>query len=74
MDTALAKNEFSSTLKAASAGRYFVTDHIGTIRATVDIDGNVLGYDDYYPFGLTMLGRSSNSANPNDVNLQQKVD
>jgi hypothetical protein len=67
MDTALAKHEFSEILKAPSARRkYFVTDHIGTIRTTADIDGNVLGYDDYYPFGLTMPGRSSNSSNPND--------
>ena len=46
--------------------KYFIKDHLGSIRTTVDIDGSVLGYDDYYPFGLTMPGRSSNSANPND--------
>jgi RHS repeat-associated protein len=56
----------SYTIQDYKRRKYFVTDHIGTIRATVDIDGNVLGYDDYYPFGLTMPGRSSNSANPND--------
>jgi len=36
------------------------------VRSTVDQNGNVDGYDDYYPFGLQMPGRSSNSANPND--------
>ncbi|MFA5670472.1 MAG: RHS repeat-associated core domain-containing protein [Balneolaceae bacterium] len=46
--------------------RYYHKDHIGSIRLTVDEFGNVDGYDDYYPFGLTMPGRSSNSANPND--------
>ncbi len=46
--------------------RYFLKDHLGSVRTTVDQSGNVDGYDDYYPFGLTMPGRSSNSANPND--------
>ncbi len=49
-----------------SQRRYFLKDHLGSIRTTVDQSGNVDGYDDYYPFGLTMPGRSSNSANPND--------
>ena len=46
--------------------KYFIKDHLGSVRTTVDIDGNVLGYDDYYPFGLQMPGRSSNSSNQND--------
>ncbi|RNC79692.1 MAG: PKD domain-containing protein [Balneola sp.] len=45
---------------------YFLKDHIGNVRTSVDVDGNVLGYDDYYPFGLQMDGRSNNSSNPND--------
>ncbi len=49
-----------------SQRRYFLKDHLGSVRTTVDQSGNVDGYDDYYPFGLTMPGRSSNSANPND--------
>ena len=49
-----------------SERRYFVKDHLGSVRTTVDRNGNIVGYDDYYPFGLTMPGRSSNSANPND--------
>jgi len=50
-----------------SQRRYFLKDHLGSVRSTVDQNGNVDGYDDYYPFGLTMPGRSSNSANPNDA-------
>jgi RHS repeat-associated protein len=46
--------------------RYFLKDHLGSIRTTVNQNGSVDGYDDYYPFGLTMPGRSSNSGNPND--------
>ena len=61
----------ASTLQYAYDGdgtqrRYFLKDHLGSVRTTVDQSGNVDGYDDYYPFGLTMPGRSSNSANPND--------
>ena len=46
--------------------RYFLKDHLGSVRTTVDRNGNVVGRDDYYPFGLAMPGRSSNTANPND--------
>ena len=51
---------------AGDERRYFVKDHLGSVRTTVDRNGNVVGRDDYYPFGLTMPRRSSNSANPND--------
>ena len=51
---------------AGSERRYFLKDHLGSVRTTVDRNGNVVGRDDYYPFGLAMPGRSSNSSNPND--------
>ena len=54
------------TIQEHKGRKYFIKDHLGSVRTTVNRDGNVLGYDDYYPFGLTMPGRSSNSANPND--------
>ncbi|MFA5670468.1 MAG: RHS repeat-associated core domain-containing protein, partial [Balneolaceae bacterium] len=46
--------------------RYYLKDHLGSIRTTVNQNGAIDGYDDYYPFGLVMPGRSSNSGNPND--------
>jgi len=49
-----------------SERRYFLKDHLGSIRATVDQNGNVDSYDDYYPFGLVMPGRTVNVSNPND--------
>ncbi len=49
-----------------SQRRYFLKDHLGSVRTTVDQSGNVDGYDDYYPFGMVMPGRSSNSSNPTD--------
>lgn len=54
------------TIKEHKGRKYFIKDHLGSVRTTVNRDGNVLGYDDYYPFGLEMPGRSSNSANPSD--------
>jgi|GEM_PF-807949 len=50
-----------------SQRRYFLKDHLGSVRATVDQSGNVDGYDDYYPFGLVMPDRSSNQANSTDI-------
>lgn len=45
---------------------FFLRDHLGSVRTTVDESGNVLGLDDYYPFGLVMDGHSDNVTNPND--------
>jgi len=39
---------------------YYLKDHLGTIKMTVDSGGTVTSYDDYYPFGMTMEGRSGN--------------
>ncbi len=41
---------------------YYLKDHLGNIRVTLDGNGNVLTTDDYYPFGLQMPGRSYNIA------------
>ena len=51
---------------AGGGRRCFLKDHVGSVRTTVDRNGNIVGHDDYCPFGLAMPGRSSNSANPND--------
>ena len=51
---------------AGGGRRYFLKDHVGSVRTTVDRNGNIVGRNDYYPFGLAMPGRSSNSSNPND--------
>ncbi|RNC85965.1 MAG: PKD domain-containing protein [Balneola sp.] len=45
---------------------YHIADHLGSVRTSVDVDGNVVGYDDYYPFGKVMPGRSDNTSNPED--------
>ncbi|MEQ9264019.1 MAG: RHS repeat-associated core domain-containing protein, partial [Balneolaceae bacterium] len=50
-----------------SQRRYFLKDHLGTVRTTIDQSGNVDGYDDYFPFGLVMSGRSNNTSNPDDL-------
>ena len=42
-------------------------DHLGNIRVTIDDENNVVGYDDYYPFGLQMPERCMNNANSSDI-------
>ncbi len=37
---------------------YYLKDHLGSIKMMVDASGNVQSYDDYYPYGMTMPGRS----------------
>nr|NIR50847.1 hypothetical protein [candidate division KSB1 bacterium]NIR71410.1 hypothetical protein [candidate division KSB1 bacterium]NIS26312.1 hypothetical protein [candidate division KSB1 bacterium]NIT73075.1 hypothetical protein [candidate division KSB1 bacterium]NIU26982.1 hypothetical protein [candidate division KSB1 bacterium] len=38
---------------------YFLKDHLGSIRATVDAESDtVVGYDDYDAWGLILAGRS----------------
>ncbi|NQX85549.1 MAG: RHS repeat-associated core domain-containing protein [Flavobacteriaceae bacterium] len=38
---------------------YEVTDHLGNVRALISSsDGDVLGYSDYYPFGMPMPNRN----------------
>jgi uncharacterized protein RhaS with RHS repeats len=41
---------------------YYLKDHLGNIKVTVDGSGNVVGYDDYYPYGMQMPGRNSVSS------------
>ncbi|MGE5810511.1 MAG: hypothetical protein ACM339_03360 [Ignavibacteria bacterium] len=41
---------------------YYLKDHLGSIRMMVDVLGIRQSYEDYYPFGMTMEGRSQNWA------------
>jgi RHS repeat-associated protein len=43
---------------------YYIKDHIGNIRVTINEGGNIMGKDDYYPFGLRMAGFSYNRGMP----------
>lgn len=38
---------------------YYFKDHLGSVRATVNEDGNVVDSRDYYPFGMQMAGRGA---------------
>ncbi len=46
----------------SSARYYYIKDHLGSVRMIIDKNGKVKAYDDYYPFGLVMPGRSMNMA------------
>ena len=54
------------TILREHSSYYYLTDHLGSVRVTLDDDGNPVGWDDYYPFGLQMPGRTQNSSNPNE--------
>ncbi len=41
---------------------YYLTDHLGSVRVTVDERGDPVGWDDYYPFGLRMPLRNKTVA------------
>ncbi len=43
---------------------YYLKDHLGSVRATINGHGNVAHYDDYYPFGLQMPERTEISDAP----------
>jgi len=43
---------------------YYLKDHLGTVKMTVNSGGTVTSYDDYYPFGMVMEGRSGNFTQP----------
>jgi len=59
----------SATISITAGTREnYQTDHLGSVRTTIDQNGIVIGYDDYYPFGLAMNRRSSNLGTPNDLN------
>ncbi len=46
----------------SSARYYYLKDHLGSVRMIIDKNGKVKAYDDYYPYGLVMPGRSMNMA------------
>ena len=48
----------------ATARRYFVRDHLGSVRAVVDGSGTVLETDDYYPLGGPLPTGTSTTLQP----------
>ncbi len=46
----------------SSARYYYLKDHLGSVRMIIDKNGKLKAYDDYYPYGLVMPGRSMNMA------------
>jgi RHS repeat-associated protein len=46
---------------------YYIKDHLGSIRVTINQSGSVIGYNDYYPFGLQKPGRNMNNAISSDI-------
>ena len=51
------------TLKERGGWRYYVRDHLGSVRAVVDEAGEVVGFSDYAPFGQELSGRTQGDTN-----------
>ena len=51
-------------VQAGGARRYYLKDHLGSIRAVLDGGGGVRETRDYYPFGLPMPGRYEKGSPP----------
>ena len=49
----------AATTEQLTGRQYYVKDHLGSVRATVNDTGAVVHTSDYYPFGLEMPGRST---------------
>ena len=49
----------AATTEQLTGRQYYLKDHLGSIRATVNDTGAVVHTSDYYPFGLEMPGRST---------------
>ena len=41
------------------AANYYITDHLGSVRAVTDAEGEVLGTSDYMPYGSEISSRSN---------------
>jgi RHS repeat-associated protein len=51
-------------VKADGSRRYYVKDHLGSVRAVLGGSGGVKETRDYYPFGLPMPGRYDKGSPP----------
>lgn len=45
---------------------YYLKDHQGSVRATIDENANVVHYSDYYPFGMQMPNRVLENESPDE--------
>jgi RHS repeat-associated protein len=45
---------------------YYLKDHLGSVRVTVNEIGEVISFDDYDPWGMQLNGRSNNLSDEND--------
>jgi len=51
-------------VRSGGTHRYYIKDHLGSIRAVLDGSGNARATRDYYPFGLPMPGRHEKGSPP----------
>jgi len=61
---AFPSGEVVGRVQAGGARRYYLKDHLGSIRAVLDGSGNAAERRGYYPFGLPMPGRYEKGSPP----------
>jgi hypothetical protein len=61
---AFPSGEVVGRVQAGGARRYYLKDHLGSIRAVLDGSGNAAERRGYYPFGLPMPGRCEKGSPP----------
>jgi RHS repeat-associated protein len=61
-----AEKTLTLTVTSRPKRYYYLKDHLGSVRVTVNENGDVVHYDDYYPFGLQMPGRSLEEDGPKE--------
>jgi len=64
--------EYISYYSTTDEKFYYLKDHLGSIKVRVDENGIVAGYDDYYPFGMVMNGRSGSTGSEEDYKFTGK--
>ena len=53
------------TIGSTTTRYYYLKDHLATVKMEIKVDGTIDSYNDYYPYGSLMPGRSSvQSADP----------
>jgi RHS repeat-associated protein len=56
------------------ARQYYLRDHLGSVRVTINEASQIIHHDDYYPFGLSMPGRSMVTAVPKETFTGHELD
>jgi len=63
---------FQVTIAPSLRRYYYVKDHLGSIRVTVNETGGVVSWDDYDPWGMQLEGRSGTTVSESRYKFTEK--